>query len=199
VKLRRGALQVEREQALQRVVRRNVLGPTVGARHGAVERVVRVGEPARALVVEVGQRALLEPGRRLDVSRQNAVGIAARRFAGRGGRRRLGDDIDEIGRIEPGAPEVVEFFRGGGDADGARVGGVVGGGNVRRQAFGEGEGFERGGRGVARIVADAEPSAEPQRPGFVKTRVQNAEGRVVVAGDGDQLMIGTDCIGDPNE
>ena len=58
--LRRGALEVERQQALQRVLGRDVLRPAVGGGDGAVERVVGVGEPARALVVEVGQRARLE-------------------------------------------------------------------------------------------------------------------------------------------
>jgi hypothetical protein len=92
--LRRGALQVERQQALQRVVGRDVFRPAVGGGDGSVEGVVRVGQPARALVVEVGQRALFELDRRLDGPRQNAVGIAARtrrplllRTGGRGRRR----------------------------------------------------------------------------------------------------------------
>ena len=76
-----------------------------------------VGEPARALVVEIGQRALLELDRRLDGLRHDAVGIAARRFARRRGRRHFGHDVDEIGRIEPGAPQVVELLRRCGDAD----------------------------------------------------------------------------------
>ena len=74
--------------------------------------------------------------------RQDAVGIAARRLARRGGRRDLGNDLDQIGRIEPGAPQIVERLRRGGDSLRARVGGVFGGGNVRRQAGGEGEGLE---------------------------------------------------------
>jgi hypothetical protein len=39
---RRGALQVERQQALQRVVGRDVLGPAVGGGDGAVERLIRI-------------------------------------------------------------------------------------------------------------------------------------------------------------
>jgi hypothetical protein len=166
--LRRGAFEIERQQALQRVLDRDVFRPAVGARDGAVERVVRVGKPARALVVEGGQRALLELDRGLDILRQDAVGIAARRLAGCCGRRDLGNDVDQVGRIEPGAPQIVERLRGGGDSLRARIGGVSGGGNVGRQAGGEGEGLEGGGWGVARIVADAEPCAEPQRPRFVE-------------------------------
>jgi hypothetical protein len=54
--LRFGALEVEREQAGEGVLGRNVLRPAVSGRDGAVERVVGVGEPARALVIEIGER-----------------------------------------------------------------------------------------------------------------------------------------------
>lgn len=127
-------LQIQGEQAGERVLGRNVLGPTVGGGDGAVERVVGVGEPTRALIVEIGQGALLELDRRLDGLGQNTVGIAPRRLAGSGGRRNFRHDVDETGRIEPGAAQVVEPLGGFGDANGARVAGVVGGGNVRGQA-----------------------------------------------------------------
>ena len=73
---RPGPFEVEREQAGEGVVGGNVLGPAVGGGDGAVERVMGVGEPARALIVEIGQRALVELRRRLDRLRQDAVGIA---------------------------------------------------------------------------------------------------------------------------
>jgi hypothetical protein len=58
-------LKIEREQAGEGVLGRNVLGPAVSRGAGAVERVMGVGEPARALVVEVGERPLLGLDRRL--------------------------------------------------------------------------------------------------------------------------------------
>ena len=58
-----------------------------------------------------------------------------------------------------------------------------------REAGGEGEGFEAGGGGVARIVAHAQPSTHAQRPDFVEAAVQDAEGGVVGAGDGDHYVV----------
>ena len=60
---RRPALPVQRQQPAQDLVvghRRRVVGPAVGGGHRGVERVVRLRQPGRALVVEVGQRALGE-------------------------------------------------------------------------------------------------------------------------------------------
>ena len=65
------------------------------------------------------------------------------------------------------------------------------------QAFGKGEGLEGGGRRVAWAVFQAR--AEPQGPRSVKPAVQNAEGGVVVAGNNDQLMVGTYAGVAPNE
>jgi len=48
----------------------------------------------------------------------------------------------------------------------------------------EWERLERGGRSVARVVAFAEPCAEPQQPQFVEPAVLDLEGRVVLASDG---------------
>jgi hypothetical protein len=73
-----GPFEVEREQTGEGVLGRNVLGPAVSGGDGPVERVVGVGEPARALVIEIGERPLLEFDRRLGGFRQDAVGIAAR-------------------------------------------------------------------------------------------------------------------------
>jgi hypothetical protein len=60
-----GSLKIEREQAGEGLLGRNVLGPAVSGGDGAVEGVMRVGEPTRALVVEIGEGALLELDRRL--------------------------------------------------------------------------------------------------------------------------------------
>src|SRR3984957_10279122 len=54
--LRLRPLEIEREQAAQGVLGRNVLRPAIRPGDGAVERLVGVGEPARTLVVEIGQR-----------------------------------------------------------------------------------------------------------------------------------------------
>ena len=47
------AFEIEREEARACILGRNVIGPAVSGGHGAVDRLVGVGEPARALVVEV--------------------------------------------------------------------------------------------------------------------------------------------------
>ena len=54
------ALLVQSDEQRKRVVCRNILWPPVGRGHGTIEFSVRVGEPARALIVEVRQRALLK-------------------------------------------------------------------------------------------------------------------------------------------
>ena len=68
---------------------------------------------------------------------------------------------------------------------------------VGRQPFGKGKGLERGGRRVARAVFQA--GAEPQRPCLVKAAMQDAEGRIVVTGDDDQLMVGANAGVAPDE
>ena len=76
---RAGPFEVEGEQAGDEgVLGRNVPGPAASGGDRAVERVVGVGEPARALVIEIGERPLLAFDRRLGGFRQDAVGIAAR-------------------------------------------------------------------------------------------------------------------------
>src|SRR5947208_15474412 len=57
---RTGTRQIERQQLRQRVLLRNVGRPAVGCGDGGIEVAVRIGEPLRALIVEVGERALLE-------------------------------------------------------------------------------------------------------------------------------------------
>ena len=51
----------------------------------------------------------------------------------------FGNDVDEVGWIEPGAAQLVELFRGCGDAFCTRVGGVVFGGDVGREALRKGK------------------------------------------------------------
>ena len=64
--LRRGALLVQSEQPLQNLLVAQVRRPAVGGSHGGVEIAVGVVEPGHVsslpLVVEIGERALLEDG-----------------------------------------------------------------------------------------------------------------------------------------
>ena len=74
---------------------------------------------------------------------------------------------------------------------------VIAGGNVGRQPLRKRESLE-GGRGrVARAVFQAR--AKPERPYLVKPAVQDAEGRVVVAGDGNRGAVGTYARIEPDE
>ena len=77
--LRLRPFEIEREQAGEGVVGGDVLRPAVSGGDGPVEGRVGVGEPARALVVEIGERALLELDRGLGVLGDDAVRIVARR------------------------------------------------------------------------------------------------------------------------
>ena len=93
------------------------------------------------------------------------------------------DPVDPFGWVEPAVAEFDEAAGCLGDGDGARVAGVAGGGEVGREAFGEGEGLE-GGRGiVGRVITHAVPATQPKRPRFMKPAVKNTEGCVVVAGN----------------
>ena len=74
------------------------------------------------------------------VDGQDAVGVA---------RHHLRHALDEVGRVQPVLSRLVETSSGFGDGLGARVGGVVGGRDIGRKAFGEGEGLEAGGRSLA--------------------------------------------------
>ena len=91
---------------------------------------MRVGEPLRAFVVEVGERALLQDRGRFLGLRQDAVGIAE---------NNLGNNVDQVGRIEPGVAQFVEALRRIGDGNRARIVRVIFSGDVRCQSFGEGE------------------------------------------------------------
>ena len=151
-----GPFQVQRQQAAEDFVVGHfggVVGPAVGGGDGLVERLVGEGQPGGAGVVEVGQGALLQVGL--------VAGLGDRAFGEAGLFLFRGDDpVDPFGRVEPGFAQFVEAAGGGGDVGGddlagqARRRSLTGdrGGVARRQAGGEGEGFEGGGRGVARPV-----------------------------------------------
>ena len=184
----RSALQIQRQQAAEDFFVGHfgrVVGPAVGGGDGLVELLVGEVEPGGAGVVEVGQGALLQVG--------FVAGFGDRAFREAGFFLFRGDDpIDPLGRVEPGFAQFVEAAGGGGDVFGDDLAGQArrrsltgdGGGVARRQAGWEGEGFEGGGRGVARTVF--ERGAEAQRPEFVESGMQDAEGGVVGAGDDRQ-------------
>ena len=178
------AATVERQQFDERVVVGDVDRPAVGGSNGGIENRVRIGEPLRSGVVEVRQRARFERG---------CGGLVARHRTCRIAGNRLVQPLDPFGRIEPPVAQLDQPLSCVRDGGGARVVCIVGGGGVRRQPVGERKRLEGGGRGVARVVAFAEPRTEPERPHLVEPAVQDAEGRVVVARDDDQLMVGTDA------
>ena len=97
-----GPLQIEGQQSPQQLLLPQVvrcLGPSIGREHRGVEVVVEVGEPCRALVVEVGERALLESVLGVLVDWKEA-------------RWQRGDYVgllaDEVGWVEPVAPRFGE-------------------------------------------------------------------------------------------
>ena len=172
---------VERQQLAEGVVVGNVGGPTVRARDGGIEPRVRVREPLRAGVVEVRQRTFLERLRGVLVAGNWTLRIAW---------DWLVHPLDPLGWIEPAVTQLDEPPHGPGDGGSARVVRIVGGGNAGRETVREGESLEGRGRRVARTIFQAR--TEPERPRLMKPAVQDAEGRVVVTGDDDQLGVGTD-------
>ena len=91
---------VEREQALEDLLVGEVGGPAVGGGDCCVQLPVNVAEPGRALVVELGERALLQVLGALLVPGQDAVGEA-------------GHDLrhahHQVGGRRPTAHEISEF------------------------------------------------------------------------------------------
>ena len=71
---------VQRQQLAQDLVVGDVRRPTVRGSHSRVKGVVRIGEPLRAGVVEVRQRALLERLGRVLVARNRPLRIAGDRL-----------------------------------------------------------------------------------------------------------------------
>ena len=108
----RRAFEVERQQPRQRVFLGDILRPAIGGRDRPVEIAMRVVEPRRALVVEIGQRALFEHRGGPGIHRQDAVGIA---------RHDLRHAPHEVGRVQPRLAQFVEPLRRLGDRDRARV------------------------------------------------------------------------------
>src|SRR5919198_2576555 len=90
------ALQVKRQEPLEDFLVCDVARPAVGVQHRLVKLLVGELEPGGALVVEVGEGALLE-------------------FGGAG-----------AGRVEPGVALLDELAGGPGDGLDARVGGWLG-------------------------------------------------------------------------
>ena len=90
---------VERQQLAENVVIGDIGRPTVRGSHGGVKGFVSVGEPLRAGVVEVRQRAFLERLRRVLVAGDRALGIAG---------NRLIDPLDPFGRVEPAVTQLDE-------------------------------------------------------------------------------------------
>jgi len=134
---------------------------------------MRIGEPLRALIVEVGERALLEFFGSVRVLRQYAVGVSG---------NDLGLDANEVRRIEPIAAKVVEFF-----SPLLRCGWR---GNQRRNRRPEysASGPREKGRsrkwwsGCSAGDLRARSQAAATRPR--ESAMENAERRIVVAGDG---------------
>ena len=140
---------------------------------------MEVSEPDGALVVEVGERALLE----------HALSVLGDGEQTRGQRgHHVGLLAHQLGRVEPAPAPLVERPRRLGDGVAVRallaaqrlVGGVEG---PR-----EGERLERRGGRVARAVLEARPHA--QRPQLVRPRVQHPECVVVFPRDCDELVVG---------
>ena len=83
---------VERQQLAENLVVGDCRRPTVRGSHSRVKSLVRIGEPLRPGVVEVGQHALLERLRRILVAVNRPLRIAG---------RRLVDPFDPFRRVEP--------------------------------------------------------------------------------------------------
>jgi hypothetical protein len=73
---------------------------------------MRVVEPGRPLVVEVGQSAFFEDRGGLRADRDNAVGKS---------RHHLRHPLDEIGRVEPSLAQLVKPARRLGNRNSARI------------------------------------------------------------------------------
>ena len=127
-------LLIEPKQAGQDFIvghpRAPVVAPAISVGHGLIEGLVRVIQPRRAGVVEVGQGALFQDRRRVGTDRQEAIGVAGDDF---------GDALHQIRRVQPVFAQGVEAGGGGGDVLRAGVGGVGGGGDVGVRPAGKGK------------------------------------------------------------
>jgi hypothetical protein len=95
----RSALLVELKEPREDLVVRKVGRPAIGGGDGGVELAVGVVEPGGALVVEIGEGALLQDCGGLIVDWYEAVRVPG---------RHLRHALDEIGRVEPSLAQLVE-------------------------------------------------------------------------------------------
>ena len=128
-----------------------VVVPSICIGHCGIERRVRVGEPLRASVVEVGERALFQLFRGLLVPWEEAVGVA---------RDNLGLAYQEVGRIEPILAKLVQAGCGSRNRLRARVVAVYGRRDVGGQASGEGKGRENRSVRIARSILEVRPFSQ---------------------------------------
>ena len=126
--------------------------PSVGCRHGRIKHAVRVVEPLRTSVVEIGQRPLPEFLLRRLGSCDRALRETRDRFL---------HPLGPFWWIQPAVTQRHEPSRGFGDGDGSRLLHVLHRWNVRRQSFWERERLEGRRRRVARSVFQARP--DPHR------------------------------------
>lgn len=120
----RSTLQIQRHQALQNFVVSTsceIVCPAASCGHPCIQRGMRIGEPRRAPVVEIGQRALFQRGplRRAKIgARQDAIRVRvfvhAERSYIRYPRRPLR-------RMQSPLTQVFQALRGAGDGDGAQL------------------------------------------------------------------------------
>ena len=132
---------------------------------------MRIGQPLRASVVQIGQGAFLEFFRYVLVAWHRTLGIAG---------DRLVYPLHPFGRIEPTVAQLDQPPGGLGNSNGVWIVGIVGSRNVGRQPGWKWKRLKGRGRRVTRTVFQGGTKSE--RPRFVKSAVQDAESRVVVTG-----------------
>ena len=98
-RVRSSLAAVEAQQLAKSVVIRDVRGLGVGVGNSGVERSVGVGEPLRALVVEVRERALPQRLRGVLVARNRPPRVPG---------DRLVHPVDPFRRVEPPVPQLDE-------------------------------------------------------------------------------------------
>jgi hypothetical protein len=102
--------QIQRQQPLQNLFIRHVgrvICPAIRRRHGHIQRLVRGGQPGRALVVELGQRTVGQAFL-MAVFCDDAVGVRRR---GHAERNDFGQFLRPLWRVKPGFAQVVQAFR----------------------------------------------------------------------------------------
>ena len=165
-------------------------GRAIRGGDGVAERFMHIGEPLRALIIEVGERAHLELFGRVRVLRHGAVGVA---------RRDLGLDANEVRRIQPNAAKAAELFspllRCGWRVDRRHRRGPEYSATGSRAVGKSGRWWSRGSADRCRRQAMSLAGATRPRG----ARMENAEGRIIVACDGDRSRIQADYRMRPNK